>query len=248
MNELVFKSSKGNPVTTSIIVAEIFDKEHNKVCRDIENLSCSEEFRAANFGVSSYKSVQNKKLPMYYMTKDGFSFLVMGYTGSKAGQFKESFIKAFNLMDAKLRNSVPVIPGTFAEALELAAHQAREIEKKDKLIAIQSPKAELADRLIDTETRVDIGQAAKLLKLPFGRNTFFKALREMGIFFKNRNEPKQEYIDRGYFEMYMVLIPTEHHGDLSSAKIIVTQKGLSWLAKIFGVNYNPSLPNLNTTI
>lgn len=248
MNELVFKSSKGNPVTTSLRVAEEFEKEHKNVLRDIENLSCSQEFRRLNFALSSYKNSQNKTQPMFLMTKDGFSFLAMGYTGEKAGQFKEQFIHAFNLMESKLRNSVPVIPGTFAEALELAAHQAREIEKKDKLIAIQSPKAELADRLIDTETRVDIGQAAKLLKLPFGRNTFFKALREMGIFFKNRNEPKQEYIERGYFEMYMVLIPTEHHGDLSSAKIIVTQKGLSWLAKIFGVNYNPSLPNLNTTI
>lgn len=245
MNELVFKSSKGNPVTNSLIVAEIFGKEHNKVCRDIDNLNCSDKFRAANFGVSSYTTSQNKKLPMYVMTKDGFSFLVMGYTGEKAGQFKESFIEAFNHMEQKLRQATPAIPGSFAEALELAAHQAREIEAKNKLIAIQAPKAELADRLIDTETRVDIGQAAKLLKLPYGRNTFFKELRDRGIFFKNRNEPKQEYIDRGYFQLFMVVIETNTHGDLSKTKIVVPQKGLSWLAKVFGAEVSNQLPQLN---
>ena len=48
---------------------------------------CSEQFRASNFGPSSYLSEQNKELPVYEMTKDGFSFLAMGYTGEKAGQF-----------------------------------------------------------------------------------------------------------------------------------------------------------------
>ena len=62
MQELVIQSSKGNEVTTSLIVAEVFKKEHSKVLRDIENLSCSEEFRAANFGVSSYTTSQSKQL------------------------------------------------------------------------------------------------------------------------------------------------------------------------------------------
>ncbi|WP_367620003.1 Rha family transcriptional regulator [Bacteroides clarus] len=62
----------------------LFRKEHSKVMRDIENPSCSDEFRAANFGVSSYISQQNKELPMCIMTKDGFSFFVTGYDGSIA--------------------------------------------------------------------------------------------------------------------------------------------------------------------
>lgn len=245
MNELVFKSSKGNPVTTSLIVAETFDKEHKNVLRDIENLT-AQNSAAKFFHKSSYES-RGKKYPMYFMNQAGFSLLVMGFTGDKALQFKIAFIEAFQSMEAKLRQSVS-IPSSFAEALELAAHQAREIEAQAKLIAIQAPKAELADRLIDTETRVDIGQAAKLLKLPYGRNTFFKELRDRGIFFKNRNEPKQEYVDRGYFQLFMVVIPTHEHGDLSKTKIVVPQKGLSWLAKIFGTELNNQLPNLNTAI
>ena len=54
------------------------------------------DFRGHNFEPSSYKSKKNKDLPMYYITKDGFSFLVMGYTGAKAGEFKERFINEFN--------------------------------------------------------------------------------------------------------------------------------------------------------
>lgn len=59
----------------------LFRKEHSKVMRDIENPSCSDEFRAANFGVSSYISQQNKELPMCIMTKDGFSFLLRAMMG-----------------------------------------------------------------------------------------------------------------------------------------------------------------------
>lgn len=64
MQELVIQSSKGCEVTTSLIVAEVFGKEHRKVLRDISTLSCSDEFRAANFGLSSYTSSQNKQLPI----------------------------------------------------------------------------------------------------------------------------------------------------------------------------------------
>ena len=48
--------------------------------RDIRNLDCSEVFRASNFGQSYYRNEQNKKQPMYLMTRDGFMFLVMGYS------------------------------------------------------------------------------------------------------------------------------------------------------------------------
>ena len=83
MNDLVFIGQNDRVLTTSLKVAEIFGKEHSKVMRDITNLYCSDDFRAANFGGSSYTSEQNKQLPMYEMTKDGFTFLVMGYTGKR---------------------------------------------------------------------------------------------------------------------------------------------------------------------
>ena len=102
-NQELVHENNGVPVTTSLKIAEIFGKDHDKVLRDIRNLSCSEEFRAANFGDSSYISSQGKELPMNRMTKNGFIFLVMGYTGPTAGRMKEGYIMAFDLMENALR-------------------------------------------------------------------------------------------------------------------------------------------------
>ena len=93
-------------VVSSLDVAETFEKRHADVLRDIEKLECSQEFRERNFALSSYKSVQNKSLPMYYITKDGFVLLVMGYTGIKAMRFKLAYIKQFNAMEKLLRNKL----------------------------------------------------------------------------------------------------------------------------------------------
>lgn len=93
-------------VVSSLDVAETFGKEHKHVLRDIRELQCSEEFRQSNFGQSEYMNEQNHKQPMYYMTRDGFTILVMGYTGEKAMRFKEAYIKQFNAMEAVLRGKI----------------------------------------------------------------------------------------------------------------------------------------------
>ena len=152
------------------------------------------------FFETTYKNTRNQKQPIFVMNRDGFSLLVMGFTGEKALNFKIEFIEAFNKMETAMKSLNPANLSKL-EILQMA------IESENKAIALETevkalkPKADFADRVIDTDAKVDIGQAAKLLKLPFGRNTFFKTLREKGIFFKNRNEPKQEYIERGYFEL-----------------------------------------------
>lgn len=92
-----------NVVTNSLLVAEKFGKRHDDVLKAIRKMECSDKFRARNFADSSYKSAQNKDLPMVVMTKDGFSILVMGFTGKQAMQFKEDFINAFALMESILK-------------------------------------------------------------------------------------------------------------------------------------------------
>lgn len=89
-------------VVSSLDVAETFGKEHGHVLRDIRELGCSNEFRQSNFGESFYINSQNKRQPMYYITKDGFTLLVMGYTGDIAMRFKEAYIKQFNAMERVL--------------------------------------------------------------------------------------------------------------------------------------------------
>lgn len=109
-NELVFLGENGRPVTNSLKVAEIFDKRNRDVLRDIRNLSCSKEFHERNFALCQeikQLEVGSTKTDYFQITKDGFTFLVMGYTGEKAAQFKEAYINAFNEMERCLRNANP---------------------------------------------------------------------------------------------------------------------------------------------
>ena len=93
-------------VVSSLDVAETFEKDHKNILRDIRQLECSDEFRRLNFEQSEYLNGQNHKQPMYYMTRDGFTILVMGYTGEKAMRFKEAYIKQFNAMEKTLRGKL----------------------------------------------------------------------------------------------------------------------------------------------
>lgn len=102
----VFADSGDRARANSLLVAKIFGKQHFHVLRDIENLDCSNEFRQSNFGLSHYKNDQGKKQPCVDMTRDGFTFLVMGYRGKKAAQFKEAYIKRFNEMEKFIRTLV----------------------------------------------------------------------------------------------------------------------------------------------
>lgn len=98
---------EGQVVTTSLKVAEIFNRQHSHVLRDIRDLDCSDEFRKSNFGLTlkttELPNNATRQDPYYYITRDGFIFLVMGFTGKTAAKFKEAYIRAFNEMEAKLR-------------------------------------------------------------------------------------------------------------------------------------------------
>lgn len=91
-------------MTTSKVIADVFGKSHRNIMRDIENIDCSDKFRALNFELSSYTSPQNKVLKCVDITRDGFSFLCMGFTGKKAAKWKEAYIEAFNDMEKGLLN------------------------------------------------------------------------------------------------------------------------------------------------
>lgn len=101
--EIIGKRNEERLITTSLKIAEKFGKEHAHVLRDIRDMECSDAFRESNFGLSSYKSTQGKTLPMYEVTRDGFTLLAMGYTGKEAMRFKEDYINAFNAMENELK-------------------------------------------------------------------------------------------------------------------------------------------------
>jgi len=94
--------------TTSLKIAEAFGKRHHDVLRAIETLDCSEEYHERNFAFM-FQEVEigngaKRKSKYYQITKDGFYFLAMGFTGKKAAAWKEAFINAFNAMEAALKS------------------------------------------------------------------------------------------------------------------------------------------------
>ena len=129
-------------------VAQFFGKRHDHVIRDIRNLDCSEEFRLLNFGESYYKNEQGKRQPCYTMTRDGFVFLVMGYRGKKAAQFKELYIKRFNDMEKHI------------ERLVTARHDFPILTEQIKLIH-DDPKAYHFSNECDMINRLVTGMSAK---------------------------------------------------------------------------------------
>ncbi|EOI8475730.1 hypothetical protein C3I05_05925 [Campylobacter jejuni] len=89
--------------TTSLSVAEVFNKNHKNIIRKINEFP-KDNFTKLNFELSKYIDSTGRILPCYKITRDGFSLLVMGFTGEKAYKWKIEFIKAFNEMEKRLRN------------------------------------------------------------------------------------------------------------------------------------------------
>ena len=99
----------GQPTTTSRDIAETFGKRHDDVLKRIRALNCSPEFTARNFAASDYTDPTGRTLTEYRITRDGFAFLCMGFTGAKAAQWKERYINTFNQMAEKLATA-PALP------------------------------------------------------------------------------------------------------------------------------------------
>ena len=99
--EIVGKRYEEKLITTSLKVAEVFEKEHKNVLQSIENL-VADNSAAKFFRLTTYKN-RGKEYPIYEMDRDGFSLLVMGFTGEKALQWKIKYIEAFNQMESELK-------------------------------------------------------------------------------------------------------------------------------------------------
>ena len=109
-------------LTTSLKVAEKFEKEHSKVLRNIKELI--EKIGQAKNGESNfyikqttYSNSQNKEQPLYEFNKDFFTLLVMGLTGEKALKFKIDYINAFNQMEQQLKIKQPLLTSNQQKAL-----------------------------------------------------------------------------------------------------------------------------------
>lgn len=147
--KLVFNQN-GKLKTDSLIVAKLFKKEHDDVLKALRNLECSSEFRERNYTATSrLVNMPNnaKRSVIYYeMTRDGFMFLAMGFTGAKAAQWKEKFIKAFNMMEEELlkQQQQPFMPRGYPQMLEAARNDWKRV--RNELILLLGTHLNVFDR------------------------------------------------------------------------------------------------------
>lgn len=105
MKDLVFRGQDDQVLTTSLKVAEVFEKEHKHVLDAVRKLFTAENSAVKQmFQESTYLNERNQSQPMFVMNRDGFTLLAMGFNGKKALDFKIAYIDAFNQMEAELKS------------------------------------------------------------------------------------------------------------------------------------------------
>ena len=105
MDNLVFRGQNDQVLTTSLKVAEVFEKEHKHVLDAVRKLFTAENSAVKQmFQESTYLNERNQSQPMFVMNRDGFTLLAMGFNGKKALDFKIAYIDAFNKMEAELKS------------------------------------------------------------------------------------------------------------------------------------------------
>ncbi|WKF77674.1 phage regulatory protein/antirepressor Ant (plasmid) [Lactiplantibacillus pentosus] len=170
MNELVIMKDK-QAVTSSLQVAETFSKQHKHVLESIDKLAAENPATKSMFATGAYEN-RGKQYPMYYMNRDGFTLLAMGFTGDKALQFKLQYIDAFNEMEQQVKFQVP---STLPEALRLAADQAEKI-------SVLQPKADYTDKMLANPGLETTSVIAK--NYGYSTREFNKLLHGLGIQYK----------------------------------------------------------------
>lgn len=233
MNDLVIMKNQ-QAVTSSLQVAETFGKDHRHVLEAIDSIKKGvAENWADLFYEDAYIHPQNKQqYRVIYMNRDGFTLLAMGFTGKKALTFKLKYIEAFNSMEKQIQTGYS-IPGSYAEALKLAADQAEQIE-------LQKPKVLFADSVATSHTSILVGDLAKILRgngVNIGANRLFEWMRKNGYLISgnrtDRNMPTQRAMDLGLFKVKETVVNhSDGHTSISKTPK-VTGKGQQYFINKF---------------
>ncbi len=208
----------GEMVVSSREVAKNFGKRHDHVLRDIRSkievnpILGTPKYFMENKIINS----QNKQeYTEYFMTRNGFSFLVMGFTGRKADEWKLKYIEAFNQMEEYIKSQQKSLPSNYKEALQQLLMEEEEKEKlqlenhqQRVIIHELQPKAVFADSVSASRTSILVGELAKIIKqngYDIGQNRLFKWLRENNYLISRSgadfNLPTQKSMNLGLFEI-----------------------------------------------
>lgn len=240
MNNLVanieVKEYEGQPVVGSREVADNFEKEHKHVLRDIkEKIKVSPILGSPKYFIeSTYVDKSNRQSKEYLLTRDGFSLLVMGFTGAKALEWKLKYIEAFNKMEQYIKERQPKVPTTYKEALQHLLVQVEEnerlqlenqqqvkvIEKQSEVIGEMAPKAEYFDALVDNNLLTNIRDTAK--ELGVKERIFTEWLIQKNLCYRDKKRKIKPYANKmKYFESKEFTTAWGH----SDTQTLITPRG-----------------------
>lgn len=238
-NELVIMYDR-QAVTSSLQVAETFEKRHDNILRNINSIKKDVLNFEEMFVESTEPDSYGRDRRMYYMNRDGFTLLAMGFTGKKAMQFKLKYIEAFNSMEKQL--SVKTDSYMIQDPIKRAERwieEQRELKEVQKKLEIAKPKAQFADAVSTSKTSISITTLAKLLKqngADIGRNRLFAWLRNNNYLIKSgddRNTPTQRSMELGLFEVREKTYFNDYSDTAISKSSRVTGKGQQYFINKF---------------
>ena len=225
MNELINIMEKdGQLVVSSRQVAENFEKRHDNVIQTITEL-INQMGTPENSGLfikSEYIASNGKRNPEYLMTRDGFSLLVMGFTGNRALEWKLKYIEWFNHMEAELNSPERIM----ARALKIAEETTNRLRIDNSRLKVENqimqPKAEYFDELVDRNLLTNFRETAAQLGVK--QKKFITFLIDHKYIYRDKKGKLMPYAKKnnGLFE----LRETYHEKtEWSGTQTLITPKG-----------------------
>lgn len=224
-------------VVSSVDVARNFEKRHVDVMRTINSLvdgMCNFAHTKHLFERSSTVNPQNQQTyDCYLMNRDGFSLLVMGFTGHKALEWKLKYIQAFNTMEEHLKaQQQQMLPQDYLSALKALVASEEAKQKAEQELAIAQPKANYTDNVLSSEGYMTATQIAK----DYGKSAKWlnKLLHVEGIQYKSGNQwiLYAKYADKGYTVSGTCVV-----GDNSYVSTYWTQEGRKFIYDLIKEKY-----------
>ncbi|WP_227829039.1 phage regulatory protein/antirepressor Ant [Clostridioides sp. ZZV14-6048] len=187
MNKIVIKNVDGKLLVTSREIAENFKKQHKNVIQSIENIKAENSALTKMFLENSYIAGTGKSYKEYLITRDGFTLLVMSFTGTEALNWKLKYIEAFNKMEQMLEEQRLDLPTTYKEALQHLLVKVEENEKLQIENKEMKPKASYHDKVLNpdklvttTDIAKDLGMTAQGLNVLLYTNKIIYPVKKNG--------------------------------------------------------------------
>lgn len=251
LENIHIKNEKGVMTVSSREVAENFGKRHDKLLSEIERMYekqtdkwCAQNGGTPMFFKTTYIHEQNKQeYPMYLMNRDGFSLLVMGFTGVQALQWKIKYIEAFNKMEQYIKSKQKSLPSNYKEALKQLLVEVEEKEKLQlensqqlQIIGELKPKADYMDKILQNKGLVTITAIAK--DYGMSGQAMNDKLHELGIQYKQSGQwfLYEKYHDKGYTHSETIDLKHKDGNQFVKMNTKWTQKGRLFLYELLKKN------------